>query len=169
MMTNSAIISHRQCVLLFNCPHPKRTEVPSKWDIIGEVSRILDVPSILRSFDWISSKQLADMMQEVKATASGQRTCLLVAGAYLEEQISIGALEALAEGFDVHLLTDLILARQRRAARAVELRLFQAGVVPATLRQFLFMWHTAESDHSERTSIEALLHNYDATVPGRLR
>ena len=56
MMTNSTIISHRQCILLFNCPGSKRTEVPSKWDIIGEVSRILDV-EISYFFEQYNEKQ----------------------------------------------------------------------------------------------------------------
>ena len=57
-----------------------------------------------------------------------------------------GKLRALAEGFNVYLLSDLIASRYRQFTRIFQMRLFQARAVPTTMGQLLLEWQTAESD-----------------------
>jgi hypothetical protein len=44
---------------------------------------------------------------------------------------------------------------------AAQLRLFQAGAVPSSLRQFLYMWQAAEGNRSEVDFFKKLLAEYD--------
>ena len=69
-----------------------------------------------------------------------------MSGAYLEDQVTVCVLEALAVGFDVLLLCDLSTARDRRLKPVLLKRLFQAGVVPSSLHKFLYIQYTAETD-----------------------
>jgi nicotinamidase-related amidase len=81
---------------------------------------------------------------------------LLIAGADVESHITFLTLRALAEGFDVYLLSDLMASRDRQFTRIFQLRLFQAGAVPTTMTQFLLEWQTAESDTALTNRLQLL-------------
>jgi Isochorismatase family len=87
---------------------------------------------------------------------SKRRSRLLVAGGYLEEQITVSAMHALALGYEVFLLKDFIATRTIDHLQAFDMRLFQAGVVPTTLHQLLYEWLSQE-EVSERQSVKRSL------------
>ncbi|MCC7483080.1 MAG: hypothetical protein IT541_16310 [Hyphomicrobiales bacterium] len=64
----------------------------------------------------------------VQLMGSENRNRLLVAGADIESHITFLTLRALAEGFDVYLLCDLMASRDRQFTRIFQMRLFQAGL-----------------------------------------
>ena len=98
---------------------------------------------------WIES-------QLVSSSEGHQRKRLLVAGAYLEEQITVCALHALSLGYEVFLLKDFVATRTVGHVQAFDMRLFQAGVVPTTLRQLLYEWLSQE-EISERQAAKRKL------------
>jgi hypothetical protein len=105
------------------------------------------------------------MMNELKkAFVSSRRSVLLVAGAFLEDQVSVCALEALVEGFDVHPLCDLFSARDRGLVPVLQLRLFQAGVVPTSMQQMLYVWHAAEEDGYAAAELKRLQVEYEVVM-----
>jgi hypothetical protein len=56
---------------------------------------------------WIGPEELVGIIDKLKRLAVGtSRNMLLVSGHYLEDQVTVCCLEALMEGFDVHLLCD---------------------------------------------------------------
>jgi hypothetical protein len=119
---------------------------------------------------WIGSDALVTIMNELKQLArEDQRNTLLISGHYLEDQVTICSLEALMEGFDVHLLFDFISARSLLLAPILQQRLFQAGAVPSSLRQFLYMWLAAETEPNMSQHLRQLLKDYDATFIERPR
>ena len=92
----------------------------------------------------------------VKLMGSENRNRLLIAGADIESHITFLTLRALAEGFDVYLLSDLMASRDRQFTRIFQLRLFQAGAVPTTMGQFLSEWQTTESDTALTNRLQLL-------------
>jgi hypothetical protein len=130
--------------------------------ILAETSALFKCPLQQFSMDWIGPQDLATLIDDLKSCAKiDDRRILLVSGAYLEDQVSVCVLEALVEGFDVHLLCDTITARDRSLKPVLLLRLFQAGAVPSSLRQFLYMWQAAEGDRNEIESFKNLVKEYD--------
>ena len=98
-----------------------------------------------------------------KLNADGKQNILLVSGAYLEEQISVCVLEALAVGFDVHLLCDVITARNTRIGPTLNLRLLQAGAVPSCLEQVVYMWQSCETEIQESFNLQDILKRMRST------
>jgi hypothetical protein len=158
----SAIASHVRCIFLHldNEVGPDRNCQMTK--ILFETSSLFKCPMRQFSMEWIGPQDLATLFDDLKISAKVEdRRILLISGAFLEDQVSVCALEALVEGFDVHLLCDLISARDHRLKPVLLLRLFQAGAVPSSLRQFLYMWQVAEENRSEAESFKKLLTVYD--------
>jgi hypothetical protein len=92
----------------------------------------------------------------VQVMGSENRNRLLIAGADVESHITFLTLRALAEGFDVYLLSDLMASQDRQFARIFQMRLFEAGALPTTMGQFLLEWQTAESDASLADRLQLL-------------
>jgi hypothetical protein len=137
------------------------------WKVLQflkNVESISQCPLRCISSKWIDSAELKAVMDGLKHDASeDRRTVLLVSGLHLEDQVTVCTLEALLEGFDVHLLCDVIFARETKLKPVLLLRLFQAGAVPSSLRQFLYMWLAAETDPSMTQALRGLLEDYDVT------
>jgi hypothetical protein len=109
--------------------------------------------------------KLDEAIARIKADTTGERRhVLLIGGAYLDECVSLIALEALAEGYDVHHLVDLSMSRIPQLTRVTEYRLFQAGVVPVSLRQLLVQWRAVTADATLTSVLHALLQNYDVAA-----
>ena len=111
----------------------------------------------------------ASCLQGIEAkllSHSGQnaRPRLLVAGCYLEEQVNISALHGLYLGFEVFLLKDFIIARNRIHTQVYDSRLFQAGVVPSTLRQLLYEWISSEEQPNRHAQLVQMLALIEKTV-----
>jgi hypothetical protein len=88
---------------------------------------------------------------------------LFIAGAYLEDQISICALNALAIGYDVYLLNDVTIPRDTLHRETFIARLSQAGVVLSTVQQMLYQWLAVETDQNRKDTLRKLL-DYPASV-----
>jgi hypothetical protein len=117
---------------------------------------------------WIGPEELVGIIDKLKQLAVGtSRNMLLVSGHYLEDQVTVCCLEALMEGFDVHLLCDLISARDSFLAPVLQQRLFQAGAVPSSLRQFLYLWHAAEIEPAAASALKTLQSQYQTFDFGR--
>jgi hypothetical protein len=130
---------------------------------LSAVKSTVNCPLHHVSSKWIDSKSLADLISDLKRSMSdSKRNALLVSGMHLEDQITVCSLEALIEGFDVHLLCDIISARDIKLKPVLLLRLFQAGAVPSSLRQFLYMWLAAETEEPMTESLRGLLDQYDS-------
>jgi hypothetical protein len=164
----TAMMSHHQCLFL-HVDHGVRDArnmgVPK---YLSDISTATNCPLHYMSSQWIDNSALSTLIADLKHSVSGsKRTALLVSGSHLEDQVTVCALEALLEGFDVHLLCDIISARDAKIKPVLFLRLFQAGAVPSSLRQFLFMWLTAETDQHMAVTLRQFLENYDSTVGRR--
>lgn len=91
------------------------------------------------------------------ALAKASRTSLIICGYWLDECITFTALNALAEGYDIFLLTDASPPLDTGERHMAILRLVQAGIVPTTTRQALREWAVEISDAQQRDQLLALL------------
>ena len=158
----TAMTSHLQCILLHLRDGTEGIESSHLSDYLAKVSQATDCPLFHLSSRWIDGQTLATLMADIKASAAKpSRTTLLICGSYLEDQLTVCALEALLEGFDVHLLCDVISARDQKLKPVALLRLFQAGAVPSSLRQFIYMWHAGVVDERMNEKLRGLLTEYD--------
>jgi hypothetical protein len=164
----SAIAAHVRCMFLHLDNEVGSARACQLTKILINTSSLFKCPIRKFAMDWIGPDDLTVLLDDLKRCAKTEdRRILLVSGAYLEDQVTVCVLEALIEGFDVHLLCDLISARDQRLKPVLLLRLFQAGAVPSSLRQFLYMFQAAEGNRSEVDSFKKLLAEYDMNCTGR--
>jgi len=127
-------------------------------DIAKLVSAELKLPLCECKDQLIGAACLARIESELIMDSYPQpRKRLMLAGCFLEEQITICALHTLALGFEVFLLKDFVEAKNPDHALAHDLRLYQAGVVPTTLRQLLYEWLSVEEVPSRKALKRSLL------------
>ncbi|MBO6640383.1 MAG: isochorismatase family protein [Roseitalea sp.] len=98
---------------------------------------------------WTNEQLLKAMRQEMRAQ-------LFVCGFWLDDVVSATALEALALGFNAHLITDLTPAMDRANQKPAIDRLNQYGVPPISLRALLYEW--AANSNDAVTQKELMLH-----------
>ena len=91
------------------------------------------------------------------ALARASRNSLLICGYWLDECITFTALNALAEGYDIYLVTDASPPLDVDQRHIAILRLVQAGVVPTTARQVVREWAGEIPDAGQRAQLLALL------------
>jgi nicotinamidase-related amidase len=91
------------------------------------------------------------------ALAKTSRTSLLICGYWLDECITFTALNALGEGYDIHLLTDASPPLDAAGRHMAILRLVQAGIVPTSTRQAVREWSLEIADPHHRDQLLALL------------
>lgn len=82
---------------------------------------------------------------------------LFLAGAWLEEEVLLAALEAAQRGYDVRLLSDLSSARHEAERRPVFDRLALHGMVVTTVRQTLLELVVSRGDERLKQEIRSLL------------
>ncbi|UWU80537.1 isochorismatase family protein [Bradyrhizobium huanghuaihaiense] len=82
---------------------------------------------------------------------------LYLAGAWLEEDVLITALEGAARGYDIRLLSDLSAARREAERRPMFDRLVLHGMLVTTVRQTLLEWAVCLGDHGLIGEIRQLL------------
>jgi hypothetical protein len=164
----NAIASMDKCILLHIGSDDVISYDLTALEFLTEVSAKTSCPLHLVTSSWISPKILADTIAALKKLSSlGRRDILLVSGFYLEDQVTVCVLEALAEGFDVNLLCDLIEARDILIAPILQQRLFQAGAVPSSLNQILYLWHAVELDQNRSNSLQDLQKIYKLHLSSR--
>jgi len=80
-----------------------------------------------------------------------------IAGAWLEEDLLLAAIEGVELGYDVRLLADVSIAGLAAERDIALRRLEQHGVIMTSVRQTLLEWALAADDESLRTQIRSLL------------
>ena len=154
----SVIIDYTECIILALNPSRIRHATWASADhLLGDLNEMFHLPIVEKEVSGIDRAELQEIVDELKQKAvANSRARLLLFGAYLEDHVTVCALQALAEGFDVYLLSDLITARERRHARVLEFRLYQAGAVPTTLSQFLYQWLACEPDGARKAKLKSV-------------
>ena len=166
----TAMMSHLQCIVLQVDHGIEDAQNKGISKYLSAVASATNCPIHRLSLQWIDNAALSTLIGELKRSAAGsKRTALLICGSHLEDQVTVCSLEALLEGFDVHLLCDIISARDAKLKPVLLQRLFQAGAVPSSLRQFLYMWQTAETDQQMSETLRSLLENYDSEFAVHVR
>ncbi|UWU66142.1 isochorismatase family protein [Bradyrhizobium sp. NC92] len=82
---------------------------------------------------------------------------LYLAGAWLEEDVLMTALEGAARGYDIRLLSDLSAARREAERRPTFDRLVLHGMLVTTVRQTLLEWAVCLGDSGLIQEIRQLL------------
>ena len=151
-------IAHRsQCIFLHVGEGQQHAVTTTTLEFVTQVAKVAECPLFHDTASYPHSPTANDLMTEFKSRAKHDNRCmLLISGFDLEDQVTVRALHALLEGFDVHLLCDMITTSNNRLELFLLLRLFQAGAVPSSLRQFLYMWMTNEADSAVATQLSDL-------------
>lgn len=116
--------------------------------IVGDLDKISEI------FQHLLRHQTKD---EKRVDRDIRPSSLFIAGAYLEDQISICALNALAAGYDVYLLNDVTIPRDTVHRETFIARLTQAGVVLSTVQQMLYQWLAVETNQDRKHALRELL------------
>lgn len=124
-----------------NCEHGLE---PSR---MGEAVSVLDGDGLSLWKDQRFTSQIADSNTGV----------VVLGGAWLEEDVLIGALEGVKLGYDVRVLADLSIARCETDRSLALNRLGLHGVLTTTVRQMLLEWAACLDDHSVRQKVRQLL------------
>lgn len=82
---------------------------------------------------------------------------LYLAGAWLEEDVLLTALEGAARGYDIRLLSDLSVARREAERKPAFDRLLLHGMLVTTVRQTLLEWAACLGDRGLIGEIRQLL------------
>jgi hypothetical protein len=160
----TAILPHRLCLFLHLDSGLDDSRNQKELEFLEYVAVNTNCPLRRVSSKWIDHSELKELMVGLKQDATdGGRRILLVSGSHLEDQVTVCTLEALLEGFDVHLLCDFISTQDVNLKPVLLVRLIQAGAVPSSLRQFLYMWLVAETDLSMTQHLRQFIEDYDAT------
>ena len=118
------------------------------------IEKILKIPFFHFQETVAFSGQFVDVLESVSDCARDfNRTCLLLAGGFLDQHVTTTALAALAKGLDVYLLNDVLICSQPKFEHLFLQRLAQAGSVHTTLAHCLFQWTLTSQDESERKSV----------------
>jgi hypothetical protein len=164
----TSIVSRHQCLILHIGNDDGDIGSSRALEFLNQVALEVRCPIHSVFSKWIGPEILAEIMMQLKLLASdGDRSVLLISGHFLEDQVTVCCLESLMEGFDVHLLCDLISGRDALLVPALQQRLFQAGAVPSSMRQFLFLWNSAELDQNLATTLQNLQNRYNTFFPAR--
>ncbi len=92
-----------------------------------------------------------------EALDSEDRSALILAGHWLDCEVMIAALCALADCYDVYVPLDASPERSEAAARLAEARLVQAGATPLLTAQILREWMIEASSGAQRASLMSLM------------
>jgi hypothetical protein len=154
----SAILTPERCIFLQLGP-ARRVETDLFQDILlQKASRLSGCPHLKRDIDYIDQAAVKSMIDGSTSPHDRQlRKTVLLCGSYLEYQVSTVALQALGEGLDVHLLCDCITGSDPALTSILLLRLWQAGVVPSSLQQVLYLWQVQEQSSDRRKAMQDLV------------
>jgi hypothetical protein len=157
-----ATVSDRECQVLLLHGEGLSSEAA---DLIVKVCDDLQMPVCKCDDQIISTSCVSRIETELTSNSlEPRRQRLLIAGSYFEEQITVCALHTLALGFEVFILKDFVVARDPGHFHAFDMRLFQAGVVPTTLRQLIYEWLSFEDVQGRQLIKRKLLELIDAHV-----
>ena len=86
---------------------------------------------------------------------------LLIAGGTLEKDVTVIAMNGLAEGFDVYLLGDTFIQTDSSYSNLYWNRLIQAGCVPTTMIQMIAEWIASDADAAKSQKIKSNAERFD--------
>jgi len=92
-----------------------------------------------------------------EAIARENRSRLFLGGFLLEDSVTFAALGALADGDDVYVMLDVMVARSADTREAAIERMIQAGVVPTTAIQVASEWGATIKDPDTRTRLQEII------------
>lgn len=92
-----------------------------------------------------------------KALDAEDKSALVLVGYWLDHEVTVTALYALADCYDVFVALDASPARSKEAARLAETRLLHAGATPLLTDQLLREWIIETSSAVQRTALAALI------------
>jgi len=98
--------------------------------------------------------------------AGHKRSSLILAGCWLEVDITFLALSALADGFDAHVLFDASPSQERDIRQLAIDRILQAGAVPLSTVQMLHEWAESSGDDARRHALLNLVGSDHSTCAG---
>ena len=165
-------VSIDQCFILFL--EPGKPELTAGKPCLLERFRLfaqeLSIPShaidppLLLNTDVESVLRVA--MESVKSSGFLR---VLIAGGTLEKDVTVIAMNGLAEGFDVYLLGDTFIPTDSSYSNLYWNRLIQAGVVPTTMVQMIAEWIASDTDPEKSQKIRANVERFDliANLEGR--
>ena len=148
-------VQHSECQLLFlNASQGNHVGL----DAITSISAEFNLPLLVCNSLIVDASCLQEIDGKLVSHSGDKcRPRLLLAGSFLEEQVTICALHNLYLGFEVFLLKDFVITKDRTHEQVYDTRLIQAGVVPTTLRQLLYEWMTGEDRAESRMRMGELL------------
>ena len=160
-----------------DCPEITPPEITATHAAILDAAKRHTVPSYLTSLTCRRArrqrKALADLflpdasiirhtvnpwLDSALQSAIGrhQRSCLLLAGGWLEGSLLQLALSALVDGYDVHVIIDLTADADSPAGAVALQRMVQAGVVPVTTCQVMLEWGATEDGTPTQASLASI-------------
>ena len=153
----TALISDVECQFLFLTAGEKNF---AKLTSITSICAELNLPMCICYYRIIDYSCL----NRIEADLTPQRPRLLLAGSFLEEQITVSALHCLDIGYEVFLLKDCVASKKPECLHVHDMRLVQSGVVPTTLSQLLYEWMSRENKSKRIAQITQLIELIDQQV-----
>jgi hypothetical protein len=89
--------------------------------------------------------------------ASSETRIIFLGGGWLEEEIFIAALQGAEHGYDVRVLSDVVVMRVQADRQLVFDRLALHGILATTVRQTLLEWAVCLSDPLLKKKVQQLL------------
>ncbi|MEM7600169.1 MAG: hydrolase [Verrucomicrobiota bacterium] len=156
--------------------HPRQTIINNS-EALAKAARVFEVPTILTTVETedFSGPKFAELTrvfpdhelierssmntwdsEEVKAELNRQKESrgkLILAGLWTEVCISMPSLEAMAEGWEVYVVTDACGGTSKEAHDMTIQRVVQAGAVPVTWQQVMLEW---QRDWSRKDTYKAV-------------
>ncbi|WP_342722657.1 MULTISPECIES: hypothetical protein [unclassified Bradyrhizobium] len=122
--------------------------LPAVFEVFGVTADVVGEhePSWVSQFPGLATVPGADPLELwrndsfIASLTSTATNVLFVAGAWLEEDVLIAALEGTRLGYDVRVLADISLIRREREHPLVLGRLALHGILTTTIRQTMFEW-----------------------------
>ncbi len=110
-----------------------------------------------RVFDHLHTESSWHNDDLVTAIKSEQRQRLFICGFWLDIDLTPTAMEAYVDGFDVHIVSDMVFSRNDFSHDNAMRRLIQIGVVPITLCQLIHEWMSWTADQDKANSLKLVL------------
>jgi hypothetical protein len=155
-------LSNEGCVILAVNAHLLPSKGEHFHDLTTRLNRAANVPVCDFAAELLDRQKLFDLIVTLKGHGSVKR--VLLAGGYLEDQISVLALHLLAEGYEITLLEEWLEPGQPAYGQTYKSRLIQAGAVQSTLRQMIYQWSVVAGDISVRDELVGLLNFIDSQM-----
>lgn len=93
----------------------------------------------------------------VNALDSEDRSALIISGYWLDSDVTVAALCALADCYDVYVPLDASPAKSKERARLAEVRILQAGATPLLTEHVMKEWAIETLSSTQRNTLTALI------------